>query len=257
MNQVPHITIEQAKHAFTGAVVPLELLKIYNERIDKANSEQEQYITAEKYITHDEAGRMGTGSSEFYDPRNSLWSLYPPIGLEKFKCRAVKKNIDEQPLISAEEARKLGVGNVEYFAPDADPATWQSCHGAVIIDCFRGTNEPIKYRAIKQPKPVEPHAELKANLVKLDGELMTREAAATSWKSKIDTHVMWFKFGNLDWTDVIGLPKDYNEYFMGSIDCEYQLRARPLKQVSLDPAIREDVISLLKELGFLHEGDLV
>jgi len=48
---IPKITKEQAEIAFTGAVVPLELLNIYNERIDAANAQQETYITADKHAT--------------------------------------------------------------------------------------------------------------------------------------------------------------------------------------------------------------
>lgn len=61
-------------------------------------------------------------------------------------------NAEQEQYITAEEARALEAQNVEWFAPDANPPAWFNCKGVVIIDCFRGTNEPIKYRAINQPK---------------------------------------------------------------------------------------------------------
>jgi hypothetical protein len=68
--------------------------------------------------------------------------------------------------------------------------------------------------------------------IKLDGRMVTREQAAAEWKTKKETHEMWFQFGKLSWTDVIGFPTNLIDYFIISNDCEYELRPKALKQVS-------------------------
>jgi hypothetical protein len=83
--------------------------------------------------------------------------------------------------------------------------------------------------------------------IKLDGRRVTPEQAAAEWDAKKETHVMWFKFANIDWTDVIVYPEDYVEYFANTANCEYELRP---KQPTWTGS-REDVIALLKEVGVL------
>ena len=61
------------------------------------------------------------------------------------------------PLISADEAHKLGPGKAEMYALGG----WITC-GEHCSYFRRYNGEVIMYRAIKQPEPVEPHAELKA-----------------------------------------------------------------------------------------------
>lgn len=75
---------------------------------------------------------------------------------------ALAEQSQEQPLISAEEARKLeeSGGKAEYYMPEA--GYW---HGCGVLEKFPerfADGEKIKYRAIKQLEPVEPHAELRA-----------------------------------------------------------------------------------------------
>ena len=60
--------------------------------------------------------------------------------------------------ITAEEARKLGAGKAEW---QGDSGEWYECGERCSYNKTWG-DLPLKYRAIKQPEPVEPHAELKA-----------------------------------------------------------------------------------------------
>jgi hypothetical protein len=52
------------------------------------------------------------------------------------------------------------------------------------------------------------------------------------WEVKKETHEMWFQFGKLSWTDVIGFPTNLIDYFIISNDCEYELRPKELNIVS-------------------------
>lgn len=56
-----------------------------NQHLEKDNTRQETYMT------RDQIGSMGVGSTEFYDPRTNSWGLYPPLGVSIFKCRAVRQ----------------------------------------------------------------------------------------------------------------------------------------------------------------------
>jgi hypothetical protein len=68
--------------------------------------------------------------------------------------------------------------------------------------------------------------------IKLDHKMVTREQAAAEWEAKKETHEMWFQFGKLSWTDVIGFPTNLIDYFIISNDCEYELRPKELNIVS-------------------------
>lgn len=81
------------------------------------------------------------------------------IANKALELRYAPKPSQEQPLISADEARKLGAGNAEYF--DSSLGMWQVCKIWCAYSTKYSDGAAFKYRAIKQ-KPVEPHAELKA-----------------------------------------------------------------------------------------------
>lgn len=70
---------------------------------------------------------------------------------------------------------------------------------------------------------------LKANLVKLDGELLTREAAIAEWESKKDTCGLWYGnfTGHFFKTNDIDFQPNSNVFVS-----EYQLRPKVLKPVS-------------------------
>lgn len=250
---IPHITIEQAKIAFESVEDKLmpALLERYNSRIDAYNKAN------------------------------------PPESNLKFNGTLPQTTqSNEQPFISAEEARKLGAGKAEVLEQDGK---WRVCG----IKCqypsshFFGEH---KYRAVKQPKPVEPHAEpmlklsnelidkhnaridkahppvidmkfrsklpesesetirvvisnqhepckkepqteLKANLVKLGGKLMTREAAIAKWEAVKDKCDVWIKNDVTVVWELTNLSRKFIVY-AHEVNCEYQLRAKPLKQVS-------------------------
>jgi hypothetical protein len=91
--------------------------------------------------------------------------------------------------------------------------------------------------------------------VKLNGEMVTREQAIAEWKSKKETHDVWFKLGDGIWDDVVtqGVEHDLlaERLFPTSFpECEYELRTKPAKVVAWEGS-REDVIALLKEVGLL------
>ena len=77
---------------------------------------------------------------------------------------------DGNELISAEEARKLGAGKAEWYAPM--DKTWNVCDSHfTYTEKFEWRKDPyfgvrIKYRAIKQPEPVE-----QINHIELLGEI--------------------------------------------------------------------------------------
>ena len=89
-------------------------------------------------------------------------------------------------------------------------------------------NKAIEIALAEQSQ--EPHTELKANLVKLDGKLMTREAAIAEWVSKKDMCDVWFK--NMFNHFVCINNDDPQLIFNHSTQSEYELRERPLKQIS-------------------------
>ena len=70
---------------------------------------------------------------------------------------------------------------------------------------------------------------LKANLVKLDGKLVTREAAIAIWESKKDTCDVWFKSPIGVWVLTEG---NDCAFLWTAKDGEYQLRPKAKKQVS-------------------------
>ena len=74
-----------------------------------------------------------------------------------------------------------------------------------------------------------PAAALKANLVKLDGVCMTREAAIAIWESKKDTCDVWFKSPIGVWVLTEG---NDCAFLWTAKDGEYQLRPKTKKQVS-------------------------
>ena len=70
---------------------------------------------------------------------------------------------------------------------------------------------------------------LKANLVKLDDVLMSRDAAIAIWESRKDTCDVWFKSPIGNWVIAIGTD---NRFGWGAKDGEYQLRPKAKKPVS-------------------------
>lgn len=307
MNQVPHITIEQAKHAFTGAVAPLELLKIYNERIDKANAEQSQ---EQPLISAEEARKLGAGNCLCLDA-DGQWRVttdkceFPKWrGTSEIKYRALQPQAQPEPTIQKtsltdELERTKSFYKPEPVEPHAElKAMYEQQVKDGTVDLFRwdynhhGTsgqwlecgvppnwNPTTEYRCVNLPTcqvrnedtgelktmtreaakllqaetkdvcdwfldgdrmPEDYEIEFnvegiytykrKANLVKLDGKLMSREAAIALWESKKDTHRVWFKLPYMDGFDNVILLNGEVPVF-NSDDVEYQLRARPLKQI--------------------------
>ena len=215
----------------------------------------------------------------------------------------------EQPLITAEEARKLGVGKAEFQAGDGEWIVCKPIGGCVFPfeKRFLDNNEVIKYRAIKQPEPVEPTCQVrnldtgetetmtreaakllqdetkdacdwfvpnskgsiqsmfeftddgiytykpKANLVKLDGELMTREAAIVKWESRKDTCDCYVSTESRPMWEATKQPSFSRHDDFGF--CEYQIRAKPLKQVSWnDVPVGVAVRDMVNNVTWLYQG---
>lgn len=93
---------------------------------------------------------------------------------------------------------------------------------------------------------------LKANLVKLDGKLMAREAAIAEWESKKDTCDVWYTSDSPpkgEWELERNFSGKYSHNWNSLTQikgAEYQLRPKPLKQEWAGS--REDVIALVKDM---------
>jgi hypothetical protein len=136
---IPHITKEQ----FT-AVSParVELLEIFNKRIDKVNAEQQE-------------------------------TIYPKISENVLDAAKEQLKYRESKYITAAQARELGAGKAEWSC-EINGEHWYACtDGCGYASHSQITGVPIKYRAIKQaqPEPVDPHAAeiaaLKAQIAEL------------------------------------------------------------------------------------------
>ena len=230
---VPHITItdkqwQQARD--DREVCGGEWLAIANKAIEIALAEQDKKEVQE--IGRKIFSAKSTQQSQEQPKKGSYYN--PTTFIDKEKARE-----SQEQYITVSQARKIGWDNVEYFNELTN--AWHTVPIHIIGD------EKVKLRAIKQSKPVEPHAELKANLVKLDGKLVTREAAIALWESKKDTCDVWYRTAQTNW--LTGFGKEFSLTSDGDL-VEYELRERPLKQIEWTGS-REDVIALLIEKGLL------
>lgn len=96
MNQVPHITIAQVAAVYPAETTEThhDILTRCNSAIDahnKANAEQEQYITAE------EARKLGAGMAEYFQAGVWIPCDYDCSYLDNFKYRAIKQPAPEVP----------------------------------------------------------------------------------------------------------------------------------------------------------------
>lgn len=123
----------------------------------------------------------------------------------------------EQPLITAEEARKLGVGKAECFT---------SIFGWDIIGHQHIYRYENKYRAIKQPEPVEPTCQVR-NLDTGGLKTMTREAAKLLQAELGDT---------VEWLDPIGCNWSYPLEFKGKGIYTYKLKGTVKLTIDNEPA---------------------
>lgn len=196
---IPHITIEQAI-AFAGAVFPLELLKIYNERIDKANAEQERPI-----ITAEEARKLGAGKAEFQNDFGE-WVICGEEHLNYVaKYRAIKQPepvaIGMRDAIYKDSTPKLHVGSssfedwfqVQPFATQV--GIKQMCRDSYAA----GMGDPLVTYAAPS-EPVEPHVELRAMY-----EQQVKDGTLDDyyWEYKFSTF-QWLPanmFKGMDWSD--------------------------------------------------------
>lgn len=147
---------------------------------------------------------------------NAKKILHYPSELELLhKAQELAENeVEQSEYITAEQARALGAGNAEFMN---DFGEWCVCGPEHL-------NYVAKYRAINQPKPAEPQ-----NLVKLDGELMSREAAIAKYeavKDKCDVYC-WSKQ-----TPEFDLTENPKWLVNGKFGDEYQLRPKAKKVIS-------------------------
>jgi hypothetical protein len=70
--------------------------------------------------------------------------------------------------------------------------------------------------------------------IKLNGNMVTPKHAAAEWETKKETHELWFKFPSMEWSDVIGYPKNMAEYFEGCSRSYYELRTKKPNLKQLD-----------------------
>ena len=85
--------------------------------------------------------------------------------------------------ISADQARALGAG-AEYYQPESE--RWITCEHLERFPASFHDGEVIKYRAIKQPKPIEPTCQVQ--LIGGEVQTMTRESAKALQAETRDTH---------------------------------------------------------------------
>lgn len=217
---------------------------------------------------------------------------YRMVDLANRAIEIAQAEAEQSEYISADEARALGAGGAEYLDYRGDWTT-KDIDQYQTISLFTG--KPIKYRAIKQPKPAEPHAELKAlyaqqvaegtldnfvwewasmsndwyevvcNLgvfhefnqyrctpkptcqVKLDGELMSREAAIAEATAKKLTHDVWTKYDKR--TEFEKTSICFNAYTNQAF--EYQLRPKAKKVISWS-SLPVGVMTNKGELRFIN-----
>lgn len=164
MNQVLHITKNHWYEAEIILPVHINRAAIFNKAIEIALAEQEQLeneanesinqlvdsdVLLIPHITIEQATAVMSTMPNLCN----AWLLASNMAIDAYN------KANEQPLITADEARKLGAGKAEYLSWNGD---WVICEENQFKHTSFVTEKPIKYRAIKQPEPVEPHAELKA-----------------------------------------------------------------------------------------------
>lgn len=181
----------------------------------------------DQFVTADEARALGAGNAEFQtllEPYEWILCSANCQYMCAYKYRAIRKEVPtcqvqlidgftsgEVIIMTREAAKKLQAETkdaCDWFFPD-----------------HTNTNhwEPIDFNA----EGIYTYKR-KANLVKLDGVLMTREAAFDIWESKKDTCALYFTpCGKIDWMLFVLL----SECEFGS-QAEYQLRPKAKKPVS-------------------------
>lgn len=143
---VPLITIEQI-----AATYPNESAQTQFSVLTRCNNEIIAYNKAnERTLISAEEAKELAGEAEYYQPGSNRWikcDLLENFSAtfhdgEVIKYRAIKR---PEQYITSDEARKLGVGNAEALYN----GNWITCN----IHCIYPSG--LKYRAIKQPEPVE------------------------------------------------------------------------------------------------------
>ena len=107
---IPKITIEQFRAASPAKD---DLLEIFNNRIDKANAEQQE----SEYITAEQARELGAGNAEFFGNDTQSWyeceagcKYFSEIYNKPVKYRAIKQAqpepVDQHAKLRAEYAKQ-------------------------------------------------------------------------------------------------------------------------------------------------------
>ena len=221
MNQVPHITIEQAKAIWS--MLAVQKHHAANILIDKANADQEQPL-----ITAEEARKLGVGKAEF-QAGDGEWIVCKPT------CQVRNDDTGKTETMTREKAKLLQ-------AETMDICDWLNC----------GLSAPQNMLFAFDAIGIYTY-KLKANLVKLDGELMTREAAIVKWESRKDTCDCYVSTESRPMWEATKQPSFSRHNDFGF--CEYQIRAKPLKQVSWnDVPVGVAVRDMVNNVTWLYQG---
>jgi hypothetical protein len=147
--------------------------------------------------------------------------------LRALNCLIDKANAEqEQHLITAEEARKLGAGKAEY---SFDANVWHVCRkGCEYLNVFKG--KAFKYRAIKQaqPEPVDPHAALRAEYAK---QVKDGTVGFYKWEFLNEVDDWQRCFSAFDGVSVEPLWLTNKSYRYTDISCMVALKGEPAKRM--------------------------
>jgi hypothetical protein len=229
----------------------------------EVNAQQETYITA------DEARKRGPGNAEYSDSRNKWHIVEDYFGFPTVSCfddspvkyralQAQPEPVEPQQAALPQpydkslycKVRNEDTGELKTMTREAaqklqaelgDTVDWASPQGLVINDSL---NHPFGFSC----EGIYTYR-TKANLVKLGGELMTREAAIAKYEAVQDKCDIWIKNDVTIVWEMTKLTRKFIVY-ANECNCEYELRTKPAKVVAWEGS-RDDVIALLKEVGLL------
>lgn len=184
---------------------------------EAAKSVHPDSIEADRYITAEQAKALGAGNAEWRSySKTAKWNVCTDYNCEYatgFEYRATQaKPTEPHAELKALYQKHVDEGTVGNYVWElktiVNPDVWQTLTG--IKPSWTDTTQ---YRCIP-----------KANLVTLDGELMSRELAIIKYEQCKDTYGVWFKTLTGIWV------ASFNSSFTtNSAYGEYQLRAK--KQV--------------------------
>ena len=232
--------------------------------------EKAEQATQDQFITADAARALGMGNAEWFNPLQMKWIVCGQNCQMKdiYQYRAIRKEVPAEPTVLRTD--------FDHCMQDKQRAvklieeTYELIFEGRLQDAKELLEKRVNNLTVHIPpfiETAEPHAELramhadhdyrcapKADLIKLDGKLVTREAAIAIWASKKDTCDMYYQSNHFKGFDILdtftGTGRfDWNTH--ATENAEYQLRPKAKKPVRLDPAIRDGVIALLQELNFI------